>query len=75
MKEIVVNEAKDNLHLELIEALGLLTTETVANDMDVGEMIITKIGSNHGNFKYTITCERIETEDVSLLDKIKKWFK
>lgn len=75
MKEIVVNEAKDILHLELIEALGLLTAETVSNDCEVGEMIITKIGSNHGNFKYTITCERIETEKISLLDKVKKWFK
>ena len=28
-----------------------------------------------GNFKYTNTCERIETEDVSLLDKVKRWFK
>ena len=53
----------------------MLTAETVSNDCEVGEMIITKIGSNHGNFKYTITCERIETEKVSLLDKVKKWFK
>ena len=75
MKEIFIKEGKDILHLELIEALGLLTAETVSNDCEVGEMIITKIGSNHGNFKYTITCERIETKDVSLLDKVKKWFK
>ena len=74
MKEIVVNEAKDILHLELIEALGLLTAETVSNDCEVGEMIITKIGSNHGNFKYTITCEKIN-EKIPLKDKIKKWFK
>ena len=73
--EKTIKNGEDILHLELIEALGLLTTETVANDMDVGEMIITKIGSNHGNFKYTITCERIETEDVSLLDKVIRWFK
>ena len=75
MKEISVKNSNDILHLELIEALGLLTAETVSNDCEVGEMIITKIGSNHGNFKYTITCERIETEDVSLLDKVKRWFK
>lgn len=75
MKEIVINDGKDILHLELIEALGLLTAETVSNDCEVGEMIITKIGSNHGNFKYTIKCERIETDDVSLFDKVKRWFK
>ena len=75
MKEISVKNSNDILHLELIEALGLLTAETVSNDCEVGEMIITKIGSNHGNFKYNITCERIETEEVSLLDKVKRWFK
>lgn len=74
MKEIVVNEAKDILHLELIEALGLLTTETVANDMDVGEMIISKINSNKGSFKYTIRCEKI-VEKKSLFECIKRWFK
>ena len=74
MKEIEINEGKDILHLELIEALGFLTAETVSNDCEVGEMIITKIGSNHGNFKYTITCEKIN-EKIPLKDKIKKWFK
>ena len=74
MKEIEINEGKDILHLELIEALGFLTAETVSNDCEIGEMIITKIGSNHGNFKYTITCEKIN-EKIPLKDKIKKWFK
>ena len=75
MKEIVVKDSKDILHLELIEALGLLTAETIASDCDVGEMIITKISSNQGNFKYTITCERINEKEESIIDKIKRWFK
>ena len=74
MKEIEINEGKDILHLELIEALGFLTAETLNKECDVGEMVITKIGTNHGNFKYTITCEKIN-EKIPLKDKIKKWFK
>ena len=74
MKEIEINEGKDILHLELIEALGFLTAETLNNECDVGEMVITKIGTNHGNFKYTIKCEKIN-EKIPLKDKIKKWFK
>lgn len=74
MKEIEIKNGEDILHLELIEALGLLTTETVANDMDVGEMIIHKINSNRGSFKYTIRCEKI-VEKISLSERIKRWFK
>ncbi len=74
MKEIVINDGKDILHLELIEALGLLTAETVSNGYEIGEMKLDPINTNLGEFKYTLLCEKV-TDDVSLLDKIKRWFK
>ena len=74
VKEIEVKSDMDILHLELIEALGLLTIETISNGYECGEMIIEKLDSNHGSFKYTITCEKV-TEKVGVLDKIKGWFK
>lgn len=68
MKEIVVNDSKDILHLELIEALGLLTAETVSNGYEIGEMRLDPINTNFGEFKYSLLCEKV-TDDVSLLDK------
>lgn len=38
------------------------------------DMIIKKIDSNHGSFKYTITCEKI-VEKTSLIERVKMWFK
>lgn len=69
MKEIIMKD-EDFLHLELIEALALLTAETISNDFDAGEMVIQKINSNYGSFKYTISCEKIK-EKSSIFDKIR----
>lgn len=74
MKEVIVENGEDILHLELIEVLGLLAAETIANGYNDGEMIIEEINSNFGSFNYIISCERI-TEKVGLFDKIKRWFK
>jgi len=74
VKVVTIENSEDILHLELIEALGLLAAETIVNGYDSGDMIISKIDSNHGSFKYTISCVRI-TEKVGVLEKIRGWFK
>lgn len=71
--EKTIKNGEDILHAELIEALGLLTAETIAAGKDVGEMYIQKINSNKGSFKYTIRVERI-IEKRSLRERIRDWW-
>ena len=73
MKEITIEKGEDILHLELIEVLGLLSAETISNGYDIGEMHIMKIGSNYGDFKFTLTCEHV-VEKIGVIERIKRWF-
>ena len=72
MKEISTSE--DLLHLKVIELMGMLAAMTVEEDCKSVTMLIQRIGSSHGNFEFNITCEKLN-EDLSLTDKIKRWFK
>ena len=76
MKEFNVNSMDDFLELEAGELLGILTSMIVEDEnYDSVSMIIERLNTNHGDFRYVFSCERInENEDLSIIDKIKKRF-
>ena len=75
MKEVTIESSEDLLHLEVIDLLGLLATMTIDKDCDSITMLVKRIGSNYGDFEYDFTCNRIvENEELSIMDKIKRWF-
>ncbi len=67
-----IKNAKDIMHLDVVELFGLLAAMATEDECDVG-MEVHNLSSE---FKFYVSCERVQdTEEESIIDKIKRWFK
>jgi len=70
---VPVNDNEEILSMEVHELVKLLASITLAEDCGGVTMLI-KSKSNHGDFLYKFSCNKIEEQSQSRIDKIKGWF-